>query len=129
MPSSRGSSQPKDQTQVSHIVGIVSLPTKPPGKPKKTGVDSLSLLQGIFLSQESNHGLLHCRQFLYQLSYHGSPVNPLKGSQDPIPRLHNCFLASPPLSLHLLAGKQQYSLRVGSWFLLQGCTYQSLYAL
>ena len=30
---------------------------------------SRSLLQGIFLIQESNWGLLHCRQILYQLSY------------------------------------------------------------
>ena len=34
---------------------------------------SLSLLQGIFLTQESNQGLLHCRWILYQLSYQGSP--------------------------------------------------------
>ena len=27
------------------------------------------LLQGIFSAQESNLGLLHCRQILYQLSY------------------------------------------------------------
>ena len=32
-PSSRGSSQPKDRTQVSHIAG--SLPSKPPWKPTK----------------------------------------------------------------------------------------------
>ena len=31
-----------------------------------------SLLQGIFLTQGSNPGLLHCRQFLYQLSHQGS---------------------------------------------------------
>ena len=30
-----------------------------------TGVSSLSLLQGIFLTQGSNLGLLHCRQILY----------------------------------------------------------------
>ena len=30
---------------------------------------SLSLLQGIFLTQESNWGLLHCKGILYQLSY------------------------------------------------------------
>ena len=34
---------------------------------------SLSLLQGIFPTQESNQGLLHCRWILYQLSYQGSP--------------------------------------------------------
>ena len=42
-----------------------SLPSEPPGKPKNTGVGSLSLLQGIFLTQESNWGLLHCRWILF----------------------------------------------------------------
>ena len=50
-----------------------SLPADSQGKPKNTEVGSLSLLQGIFLIQESNQGLLHCRQILYQLSYQGSP--------------------------------------------------------
>ena len=40
---------------------------------KNTGVDSLSLLQGIFPTQGLNPGLLHCRRILYQLSYQGSP--------------------------------------------------------
>ena len=49
-----------------------SLLNEPPGKPKNTGVGSLFLLQWIFPTQESNLGLLHCRQILYQLSYQGS---------------------------------------------------------
>ena len=49
-----------------------SLPAEPQGKPKNTGLGSLSLLQGIFLTQESHQGLLHCRRILYQLSYEGS---------------------------------------------------------
>ena len=44
-------------------------------KPKNTGVGSLSLLQRIFLTQESNRGLLHCRRILYQLRYQGSPLS------------------------------------------------------
>ena len=52
---------------------IYSLLAEPQGKPKNIGVGSLSLLQ-IFTTQESNQGLLHCRQFLYQLSYEGSPI-------------------------------------------------------
>ena len=40
---------------------------------QNTGVDSLSLIQGIFPTQGSNPGLLHCRQILYQLSQKGSP--------------------------------------------------------
>ena len=44
------------------------------GSPSKdTGVGCHSLLQGIFLTQGLNSGLLHCRKFLYQLSYQGSP--------------------------------------------------------
>ena len=50
-----------------------SLLSKSPGKTKNTGVGSLSLLQGNFLTQESNWGLLHCRWTLYQLSYQGNP--------------------------------------------------------
>ena len=38
------------------------------------GVGSLSLLQGIFLTQGSNQRLLHCRQILYELSYQGNPA-------------------------------------------------------
>ena len=51
-----------------------SLPTEPQGKPKNTEVGSLSLLQRISLTQESNWGPLHCRQILYQLSYEGNPL-------------------------------------------------------
>ena len=56
MLSSRGSSQPRSPT-----LQLGSLPAEPPGKPKNTGVGSLSLLQRIFLTQEVNQGLLHCR--------------------------------------------------------------------
>ena len=49
------------------------LPAEPQGKPKNTGVGSLSLLQWIFPTQELNRGLPHCRQILYQLSHKGSP--------------------------------------------------------
>ena len=50
-----------------------SLSAEPQGKPKNTEVGSLSLLQWIFLTQESNRSLLPCRWILYQLSYQGSP--------------------------------------------------------
>ena len=51
---------------------VDSLPSEPQGKPKNTGVGSLSLHQKIFPTQESNWSPLHCRQILYQLSYEGS---------------------------------------------------------
>ena len=51
---------------------MCSLPSEPPGKPNHAGMDSLSLLQEIFLTQELNWTLLHCKWILYQLSYQGS---------------------------------------------------------
>ena len=44
-------------------------PSNSPGQ--NIGMGSDSLLQGIFPTRESNQGLLHCRQILYQLSNHG----------------------------------------------------------
>ena len=45
------------------------------------GSSAYGILQGIFLTQQSNLGLLYCRQTLYQLSYKGSPTpipNPIQ---------------------------------------------------
>ena len=50
-----------------------SLPAESQGKPNNTGVDSLSLIQRIFPTRESNQGLLDCRQILHPLSCQGSP--------------------------------------------------------
>ena len=74
-PSSRGSPQPRNQIQVSHIAGRFL--TGSPGKPKNTGVGSLSLLWGNFLTQELKRGLLYYRRILNQLSYQriGKPRN------------------------------------------------------
>ena len=46
-------------------------PWNSPGQ--NTEVGCCSLLQGIFPTQGSNPGLLHCRWILYQLSHQGSP--------------------------------------------------------
>ena len=70
-PFSRGSSRPRGRTQVSRTQ-VGSLLAEPQGKPKNTGVGSLSLLHWIFPTQESNWGLSHCRKILYQLCYRGS---------------------------------------------------------
>ena len=57
-----------------------SMDCSPPGSnvhgdspSKTTGVHCHGLLQGIFPTQESNPGLLHCRKILYSLSCQGSP--------------------------------------------------------
>ena len=57
MPSSRGSSQPRNQTQVFYNAGRFFLLSEPPGKLNNTGEDNLSFLQGIFLTQESDPGV------------------------------------------------------------------------
>ena len=44
------------------------------------GMGCHALLQGIFPTQESNPGLLHCRQILYHLSHQGSPGEQYGGS-------------------------------------------------
>ena len=46
-------------------------PWNSPGQ--NTGMSSFSLLQGIFPTQRSNPGFLHCWQILYQLIHKGSP--------------------------------------------------------
>ena len=51
-------------------------PRNSPGK--NTEVGNHSLLQGVFPTQGSNTGPLHCRQILYHLSHKGSRENLLK---------------------------------------------------
>ena len=72
MPSSRGLPNPETESR-SPTLQVDSLPSEASRKPKNTGMGSLSLFQGIFPTQESNQGLLHCRWILYQLSHKGSP--------------------------------------------------------
>ena len=47
-------------------------PWNSPGK--NTGMGCHFLLQGIFLTQGSNPGLLHCKQILYHLRYQGALI-------------------------------------------------------
>ena len=64
------------------------------GKNPKMGFHSL--LQGLFSTQGSNLGLLHCRQILYHLSHQGSPtfINFLHLS------LRLAFLPTPKILCH-----------------------------
>ena len=95
-------------------------PWNSPGQ--NIGVGSLFLLKGIFLTQGSNWGLLHCRWILYQLSYHGSPeatqifVN-IKGDQ--ITEVRCCWTIplepTFPVTQSFEAGKEASSkMRAGS---------------
>ena len=55
-------------------------PWNSPGQ--NNGLGGLSLLQGIFPTQESNRRLLHCRWILHQLRYQGSSFTACFGLQD-----------------------------------------------
>ena len=56
---------------------------------QNTGVGSLPLLQGIFLTQESNPGLLRCRRILYQLSH--TYCQFIKYKKQPVTQVIPCF--------------------------------------
>ena len=58
---------------------VDSLPAELPRKPKNTGVGSLSLLQWIFPTQESDWGPLHCRQILHQLQLYLNKIGRKNG--------------------------------------------------
>ena len=51
---------------------VESLLIEPRGNPRILKFGSLSFLQGIFPTEDSNRDLLHCRQILYQLSFQRS---------------------------------------------------------
>ena len=59
---------------MSPALQVDSLPAEPQMKAKNTGVGSVFLLQWIFLTQESNWGLQHCRWIFCQLNYEESPI-------------------------------------------------------
>ena len=68
LPSKRSHRVGHDLSDLAAAVAAY-IPWNSPGQ--NTGVGSLSL--GIFPTQGSNPGLLHCKQILYQLSHKGSP--------------------------------------------------------
>ena len=81
---------------------------------QNTGVDSCSLLQGIFPTQGSNPDLPHCRRILYQLSHKGSPRIPewvaylfSSGSSRPRNRTRVSFIAADSLPTEL-SGKPHF---------------------
>ena len=85
-------------------------PWNSPGQ--NPGVGGLSLLQGIFLSQGSNHSLPHCKWILYQLSHKGSPrilewvAYPFSsGSSQPRNRTRVSCIASGFFTRHSLKGR------------------------
>ena len=81
---------------------------------KNTGVDCHALLQGIFPTQGSNAGLLHCRQILYHLCHRR---NPLYQQSLHFPHLHGILFFSSA-SFSLTHVKKHKSLIPGSWIFL-----------
>ena len=74
---------------------------------QNTEVGSLSPLQGIFPTQGSNLGLLHCMWILYHLSHKGSPRMTGEGSLSLLQRifptrgLNSCLLHCRHILYHL----------------------------
>ena len=66
------------------------LPSEPPGKPKITGVGSLSLLQGIFPTQASN-GVSCLQVDSLQLSYQRTQEKPRQKAPTPPPESGRCL--------------------------------------
>ena len=62
---------------------------------QNTGAGSLSFLQGIFPTQESNRGLLHCWRILYQLSYAEQSAWQTQLMVKPLNSLRSAVLLSP----------------------------------
>ena len=79
---------------------------------RNTGVGSLSLLQQIFPTQESNRGLLHCRQILSQLSHKGSPGH--HQGRPVLPLTQRACLPLPGQASGGLAGKECGGSTLGS---------------
>ena len=86
------------------------------------------LLQGIFLTQGSNPGLLHCRQMLYHLNHQGSPfrqywLSTTSGNADCLYYSHSSFLLmeSPLyLALESIKIKREWSLSdLKGWTLIR----------
>ena len=101
-----------------------SLPTEPQGKPKNTGEGSLFLLQWIFLTQESNQGLLHCRRILYYLSFQGMQwANPHTGRRYKAPHQRRIPFSHTYLSNIL---KQEFKQRILQSFCFRSTLHVSL---
>ena len=109
---------------------------------KSTGVGCHFLLQGIFLTQESNPGLLHCRQTLYHLSHQGSPqfylyrsvaqscstlYDPMDGSTLGFPVLHH-LLELAQIYVHQVSdAMQSYHLSAPSTPSFNSSQHQGLF--
>ena len=112
----RVSSQPRDWIR-SPALQVDSLPDEPPGKPRNTGMGSLSLLQRILLTQELNRGLLHCRWILYQLIHKGNLNKPKQATRQILTRTKWSVLTHT--MTHFL---------MAIWRILRGCCCNSNYA-
>ena len=73
---------------------------------KNTGVGCHFLLQGIFLTQGSNPGLLHCRQILYHLSHQRSPMTGYQLNK------RQCYLSNDQRDLYWLPWKDSHENRL-----------------
>ena len=81
-----------------HGLGLTRLFCPWDSPSKNTGVGCHFLHQGIFPTQESNLGLLHCRHIVYRLSYEGSPLNYWTAGEVPARSFLSQLLALIPIT-------------------------------
>ena len=104
---------------------------------KNTEVGCHSLLQGVFLIQGLNLGLLHCRQFLYRLSHQGSLfsikaapiyifINSVQGLPFLCTLINTCYLFCV---LVILTGVRWYLIKdmIFPWWLVMLDTFSYTY--
>ena len=110
---------------MSPALQVGSLPAEPQMKAKNTGVGSLFLLQWIFLTQELNQGLLHCRCIFFflptepsgELNYILLSYKKIKNEKkQSVPHQHQ------PIKLEFLNGSQAHLLLL-LWQILFICLF------
>ena len=93
-----------------------SLPAELQGEPKNTRVCSLFLPQKIFPTQESNWGLLHCRQIYQGSPYRTQWLKQKKQIKHGVRFLLLCYFACPLLHcMSLLLHCMSYMMHKPSW--------------
>ena len=102
--SSRGSSQPRDQTPISHITSGYSLPSEPPGKPRL----AVRFCNKVTLGGDWKVGaravfflVLSCRSLLLQLETGASSSSSSSSSSRPQPPAPSTLQIWPPCSTRM----------------------------
>ena len=105
---SRGSSQFRDRTQ-SSTLQVDSIPAEPQGKPKNTGVGSISFLQLIFLTRGINPGSLALQANSLPVELSGKPNGHLRCRVNGLAPPHLFHFSTVPLIAQSLLPRQEWA--------------------